>query len=92
MPLVGIQGQGWGSALLLLPDVLAPILGPRPKTLLAPVRNTVVALPEDVDVDLAVGIWHALADGAHDELDVEPLRWDGTTVVAIGASGPGLPN
>jgi hypothetical protein len=90
--MVGIQGQGWGSSLLLLPDALGPILGPDPRLLLAPVRNTLVSLPDDVDIDLAAGVWHALADGAHDELDVEPLRWTGSSVVAIGDPSRGLPN
>lgn len=90
--LVGVQGHGWGSSLVLLPDVLAPILGRDPRLLLTPVRNTLVSLPDDVDIDLAAGVWHALADGAHDELDVEPLRWTGSSVVALGDQGRGLPN
>jgi hypothetical protein len=90
--LVGVQGQGWGSSLLLLPDALGPILGANPRLLLAPVRNTLVSLPGDVDIDLAAGVWHALADGAHDELDVEPLRWTGTSVVSLGDPARGLPN
>lgn len=90
--LIGIQGQGWGSALLLLPEVLRPILGDEPRMLLAPVRNTIVGLPDDVEVDLAVDLWHALALGAHDELDIDPLRWTGTTVVAMSDGARGLPN
>lgn len=88
--LIGVQGKGWGSSLLLVPEVLRPILGPDPRILLAPVRNTLVALPDDLDLDLAVGIWEALADGAHDELDVDPMRWTGSTVVAFGDGSPGL--
>jgi hypothetical protein len=87
-----IQGQGWGSALLLLPDVLAPILGSGPRTLLAPIRNAVVALPDDVDADIAIDVWAALTEGAHDELDVDPVRWNGAEVVAAGDASRGLPN
>ena len=90
--LLAIQGQGWGSSLLLLPDALDPILGPAPRTLLAPVRNTVIALPEDAEVELAIGVWQALADGAHDELEVDPMRWTGRTIVSIGDRSLGLPN
>jgi hypothetical protein len=90
--LIGVQGQGWGSSLLLLPDLLGAILGPTPRTLLAPVRNTLIAMPDDVEADLAIDVWHALADGAHDELAVDPLRWNGTAVVAIGDRSVGLPN
>lgn len=90
--LLAIQGQGWGSSLLLLPDALDPILGRVPRTLLAPVRNTVIALPEDAEVELAIGVWQALADGAHDELEVDPMRWTGRTIVSIGDRSQGLPN
>jgi hypothetical protein len=90
---VAIQGQGWGSSLLLLPDMLGPIVGPEPHVLLAPVRNTVVALPDDVEADLALDIWEALAAGAHDELDVEPMRWTGSSVVGLAdRRSKGLPN
>lgn len=90
--LVGLSGQSWGSSLLLLPDVLREHLGDEPKLLLAPIRNTLIALPDDVDGDLALDVWHALADGAHDELDVDPMCWTGTAVVAIGDGSRGLLN
>jgi hypothetical protein len=87
-----IQGQGWGSSLILTPELLAPILGPTPRLLMTPVRNTLIALPDDVDDDLAFDLWSAVANGAHDELDVDPLRWNGATVALIGAPERGLPN
>jgi hypothetical protein len=90
--IIAIQGQGWGSALVLTPEILRPILGEVPRILLAPVRNTLLALPDDVDEEFAVRIWDALAEGAHDELDIDPLRWTGTTVAAIGDTSLGLPN
>jgi hypothetical protein len=87
-----IQGQGWGSSLILAPDLLQPILGPTPRLLMAPVRNTLLALPEDVTEDLALDLWDAIASGAHDELDIEPLRWTGSTVTLVGERSRGLPN
>ncbi len=81
---VGISGQGWGSSLLLVPDALRPILGDEPRVLLAPIRNTIIALPDDVEWEIAIHMWDALAAGAGDELDVEPLRWTGSSVVAMG--------
>jgi len=77
------QAQGWGSALILAPDRLGEVIGPRPSLLLTPVRNALVALPEDVEVDLAVAIWESFAEGCHDELDVDPLRWTGSAVIAF---------
>jgi hypothetical protein len=89
---IAIQGQGWGSALILLPEVLRPILRDEPRLLLAPVRNTLIALPEDADPDLAFRLWEAIAEGCHDELDMNLLRWTGTTVVSDGDIATGLPN
>jgi hypothetical protein len=90
--IMAIQGQGWGSSLILVPELLRPILGSAPRVLLAPVRNTLLALPDDVDDGLAVDLWQAIAHGAHDELDVDPLRWTGSTVALLGESVLGLPN
>jgi hypothetical protein len=90
--ITAIQGQGWGSSLILAPELLRPILGSEPRLLLAPVRNTLLALPDDVDDDLAFDLWEAIAAGAHDELDVDPLRWTGSAVTLIGDPAQGLPN
>jgi hypothetical protein len=87
-----VQGQGWGSSLILAPELLRPILGPDARLLLTPVRNTLLALPDDVDDEIAYELWVAIADGAHDELDVDPLRWTGSTVALIGDPAVGLPN
>lgn len=89
---IAVQGQGWGSALILLPEVLRPILGTSPRLLLAPVRNTLLALPEEADPDLAFRLWEAIAEGCHDELDMNLLRWTGTSVVSDGDVALGLPN
>ena len=89
---IAVQGQGWGSALIFLPEVLRPILGELPRLLLAPVRNTLLALPEDADPELAFRLWDAVAEGCHDELDMTALRWTGTNVVSDGDGSLGLPN
>lgn len=87
---MAIQGQGWGSSLILVPELLRPILGPTPRVLLAPVRNTLLALPDDIEDGLAVDLWQAIAHGAHDELDVDPLRWTGSTVALLTDGSLGL--
>ena len=86
-----IQAQGWGSALVLAPDRLGAIIGPAPRTLLTPVRNALVALPRDVDIEVAAHVWETFVETGADELDVDPLGWDGRTVTAFGA-GPVLAN
>jgi len=92
MEIIGISGPGWGSSLLLLPEALAPILGTTPRLLLAPIRNTMLALPDDADLETVLTVWAILADGARDELDVAPMRWTGQSVVALGDVARGLPN
>jgi hypothetical protein len=83
---VSVGGQGWGSALLLLPDVLQEILGDEPRVLLTPVRNHLVALTMEVTLDTCSTFWAALADGAHDELDVPLYFWeDGQVRRFLGA-------
>ena len=86
-----IQAQGWGSALVLAPDRLGAIIGPGPRTLLTPVRNALVALPRDVDIEVAAEVWETFIETGADELDVDPLAWDGRTVTGFGA-GPVLAN
>jgi hypothetical protein len=91
--ITAIQGQGWGSSLVLSPDLLRPLLGPASRVLLAPVRNTLLAMPDDVDDELAFDLWAAITEGAHDELEVDPLRWTGSTVTLLAdARTVGLPN
>jgi hypothetical protein len=91
--ITAIQGQGWGSSLVLAPHLLRPLLDTTPRVLLAPVRNTLLALPDDVDGELAFDLWAAITEGAHDELEVDPLRWTGSTVTLLAdARTVGLPN
>ena len=91
--ITAIQGQGWGSSLVLAPDLLRPLLDTTPRVLLAPVRNTLLALPDDVEAGLAFDLWESITEGAHDELQVDPLRWTGSTVTLLGdLSTAGLPN
>ena len=40
----------------------------------------------------ATRLWDALAEGCHDELDVEPMRWTGAAVVTLAGAAEGLPN
>jgi hypothetical protein len=52
-----------------------------------------LALPDDVDEELAFDLWEAVTEGAHDELEVDPLRWTGSAVTLLAdARTVGLPN
>jgi hypothetical protein len=91
-PATVIQASGWGSALILAPDRLGSILGAAPRTLLAPVRDALIALPEDLDLDLAVAIWEVFVERRDDELDVDPLRWTGSSVVTFEGEAAAILN
>jgi hypothetical protein len=92
VPATVVQAQGWGSAMILAPDRLAPVIGPAPRTILTPVRNALVALPDDVDAELAVAIWDAFSEDAADELDIDPLHWTGSAITRFDEPTGALPN
>ena len=86
-----IQAQGWGSALILVPDALGEYPGNR-------ASHPADARPErpgrrrdELDIDLALAVWGAFADGSPDELDVEPMRWTGSTVAMLEDDPVGSP-
>lgn len=54
-------GLGCASALVLLPDELARIMGDRRQTLIAPMRDVLVSLPENVDRAFAAWLNDELA-------------------------------
>ena len=54
-PLMAFQSrEGWASALLLLPDLLARVFGPAPALILAPMRDILFRLPIDAEQELAL--------------------------------------
>jgi hypothetical protein len=54
VPVTAFQSrEGWASALVLVPDELARIMGDGPALLLVPMRDLVFRLPIDTDVDFA---------------------------------------
>ena len=91
-PITVVQGQGWGSSLLLLPEVLAPLIGSDPRLLLAPVRNTLVAVPDAASIDFVEDLYMAIAGGAPDALDPRILRWTGRAVVDLADRSVGWAN
>ena len=90
--ITAIQASGWGSALILAPDLLRPLLGPTPQLVMTPVRNTLVAVPSTTPFDDVEALHFAFADGASDALDAGLLRWTGSVVVDLRDRAIGLPN
>jgi hypothetical protein len=57
------SGIGIASAMLLVPERLEALFGPGPNLLLAPMRDILIALPDDVDPDFAAWLadeWEVL--------------------------------
>ena len=92
VPVTVVQGQGWGSSLVLVPDALGPLIGAEPRLLLAPVRNTLVAVPDAAPEDFVEDLYLAIAGGAPDALDPRVLRWTGRAVVGLTDRSVGWPN
>ena len=79
---IAIQGQGWGSALILVPEVLRPILGDGAAG--APGAGPQHArwhCPRTSTRTSRSACGRPSPRAAHDELDMNLLRWTGTTVV-----------
>lgn len=55
------SGTSTGSALVLVPDELVRLFGPHPQVLVAPMRDLLLALPEDVDPGLAWDLYETFA-------------------------------
>ena len=86
------QALGWGSSLVLAPELLRTCIGDEPRLVMTPIRNALVAFPPDVDIELAGAVWDALASGEPDALAADPVRWTGSAIVAMTGGGRGLAN
>jgi hypothetical protein len=88
IPIVTVQGQGWGSSLILAPH----LLGADQRILMTPVRNLLLAVPEAATLDFIEDLYLDVAEGAHDALDAQILRWNGNAVVDLSDRSVSLPN
>ena len=70
-------GCSIASTLVLLPDQVARLFGPDPAVLLAPMRDLLLALPADVDPDLAQWWFDAFASQDPNHLAPVAYRFDG---------------
>jgi hypothetical protein len=92
VPVLAVQGPGWGSSLILAPDLLGPLIGVEPRILLTPVRNVLLAVPESAAPQFIEDLFLAVTDSAPDALDARILRWNGRAVVDLADRAVGLPN
>jgi hypothetical protein len=81
LPMTAFQsGDGFASALVLAPDLLAQVFGPDPALILAPMRDLLVALPIDADPGLAAWMLDDFASLDPNGLDMPLLVFDGGTI------------
>ncbi len=81
-------GQSIAAALVLVPDQVARLFGPRPAVLLTPMRDLMLGLPPDVDPELAAWWFDAFASQDPNHLAPVAYRFDGHAIapIALGAS------
>ena len=65
--------EGWASSLVLMPEVLCRILGERSGRILAPMRDLVLWMPLDTDIDFARWVMDEMAQADVNALDVPVL-------------------
>jgi hypothetical protein len=81
LPLTAFQsGDGFASALVLAPELVARVFGPDPALILAPMRDLLVALPIDADPGLAAWMLDDFASLDPNGLDMPLLVFDGGTI------------
>lgn len=74
---------GWGSSLLLAPDLLPRWIGRGSSVLVAPARNLLVALPPQTDHRRVRWLRDVIAAQLPHPLDVPALAFDGARLMAI---------
>ncbi len=87
------SGESSGSALVLLPEVLARVFGPQPQLFVAPMRDLLMSLPLDVDRGLAYDLYEVFA--IQDPNCLPPMAFPFAngrlSVEALAPDGIGLP-
>lgn len=76
VPTVAFQsGDGWASTAILDPATIERLFGPRQALFIAPSRDLLVGLPDDVDLDFATWLTEALEAGDPNALRLEAFEW-----------------
>jgi hypothetical protein len=70
-----VSGDGWASTLLLMPDLLERLFGRDACLFIAPMRDLLVALPTDIDIELATWLADELEALDPNCLCLEAFPW-----------------
>ena len=67
--------DGWASTAVLVPEALARLFGPAPALLIAPSRDLLIALPDDVDLEFATWLAEEFEADDPNALRLEGFEW-----------------
>ena len=76
VPTVAFQSRdGWASTAVLVPEAIDRLFGPRPALLIAPSRDLLVGLPDDVDLTFATWLAETFEADDPNALRLEAFEW-----------------
>lgn len=80
VPTVAFQSRdGWASTVILVPEAIERLFGPAPALFVAPSRDLLVGLPDDVDPEFATWLTEEFEASDPNALRLEGFEWrDGT--------------
>jgi hypothetical protein len=67
--------DGWASTAVLVPEAIDRLFGPRPALLIAPSRDLLVGLPDDVDLRFATWLTEEFEAEDPNALRLEAFEW-----------------
>jgi hypothetical protein len=71
--------DGWASTAILVPEAIDRLFGPRPALFIAPSRDLLLGLPDDVDIGFATWLAEEFEAEDPNALRLEAFEWrDGT--------------
>ena len=84
VPVQAFQSRdGWAGALLLVPDLLPHFFGERPYLLIVPMRDLLIALPDDVDPAFAGWLSDEFASADPNGLHLGGFRYDRGALIPV---------
>ncbi len=81
VPTIAFQSRdGWASTAILIPEAIERLFGPGPTLFIAPSRDLLVGLPDDVDLEFATWLTEEFEAADPNALRLEAFEWRRGTV------------
>lgn len=81
VPTIAFQSRdGWASTAVLIPEAIERLFGPRPALFIAPSRDLLIGLPDDVDLRFATWLAEEFEAEDPNALRLEAFEWRDRTV------------